>query len=188
MKGLLLTSVYLVQGVLNLVFYGIPPVMFSVLLPQRAFREVAWLLPFLVLLYFAIGAFSLYYLGLSSVPIRGKYLGVVYFSLGLVGSTAVSLEPFDETPLLRVLFVAWAFLSLLGLFLLLRTENLEDVSPLLIVSALLILLFSGAVSFLTAQWIVEDYYIHVHMNESVPENATVIVAYPENVSPPGGTG
>jgi hypothetical protein len=44
------------------------------------------------------------------------------------------------------------------------------------------------VSFLTAQWIVEDYYVHVHMNESVPENATVMVAYPENVSPPNGTG
>ncbi|GAB6136452.1 hypothetical protein [Thermococcus prieurii] len=188
MKGLLLTCIYLVQGVLNLVFYGIPSIMFSVLLPQRVFREVAWLLPFLVLLYFALGAFSLYFLGFTPRPGRGRVLGVVYFSLGLVGSTAVSREPFGETPLLRVLFVAWALLSLLGLFLLLRTENLEDVSPLLIVSALLILLFSGAVSFLTAQWIVEDYYAHIHMNESVPENATVIVAHLENVSPPNGTG
>jgi len=188
MKGLLLTSVYLVQGVLNLVLYGIPSVMFSVLLPGRVFREAAWLLPFLVLLYFALGAFSLYYLGFTPRPGRGRRLGVVYFSIGLVASLAVCLEPFGEAPLLRVLFAAWALLSLLGMFLLLRTENLEDVSPLLIVSALLILLFSGAVSFLTAQWIVEDYYAHVHMNESVPKNATVVVAYPENVSSPGGTG
>ena len=188
MRGLMLTCVYLVQGVLNLVFYGIPSIMFSVLLPQRVFREVAWLLPFLVLLYFAIGAFSLYSMGFTPRPGRGRVLGVVYFSVGLIGSLAVFPEFADETPLLRVLFVVWALLSLLGLFLLLRTENLEDVSPLLIVSALLILLFSGAVSFFTAQWIVEDYYAHIHMDESVPENATVIVAYPENVSPPNGTG
>ncbi|WP_297535828.1 hypothetical protein [Thermococcus sp.] len=188
MKGFVLTAVYLIQGVLNLVFYGIPSIMFSVLLPQRVFREVAWLLPFLVLLYFAIGAFSLYYLGLSPVPKRGKYLGAVYFSLGLFGSTAVSLEPAGETPLLRILFIAWAFLSLLGLLLIFKVKNLENVQPLLLIGVLLVLFFSGAVSFLTAQWIVEDYYVHVHMNESVPENATVMVAYPENVSPPNGTG
>ncbi|WP_457741331.1 hypothetical protein [Thermococcus sp.] len=181
MKGLLLTFAYLAQGVLNLIFYGIPSVMFSVLLPRSVFREIAWLLPFLVLLYFALGAFSLYYLGLSPIPKRGRWLGVVYFSMGLVGSLAVSLESVDETPVLRPLFITWALLSLLGLSLTFKVGGLERVNPLLIIGTVLVLFFSGAVSFLTAQWIVEDYYIHIHMNESVPENVTV-VAYPKNFS------
>ncbi|WP_297479651.1 hypothetical protein [Thermococcus sp.] len=70
----------------------------------------------------------------------------------------------------------------LGLFLILCTGNLEDVSPLFTALTLLLLLFSGAVSFLTAQWIVEDYYAYVHMSEGITKNMGIIVAHPENVS------
>ena len=182
MRGLLLASAYLLQGVLNVVFYGIPSVMFSALLPQGVFQESAWLLPFLVLLYFSLGALSLYYLGFTTLPNRGKYLGVIYFSVGLIGSLAICFESAVETPVLRAVFALWALSSLLGLFLIPRTGNLEDVLPLLTALTLLLLLFSGAVSFLTAQWIVEDYYAHLHMSGGIPENASIIVARPENVS------
>ncbi len=113
---------------------------------------------------------------------QGKYLGAIYFSVGLIGSLAICFEPTGETPVLIAVFVLWALSSFLGLFLILCTGNLEDVSPLFTALTLLLLLFSGAVSFLTAQWIVEDYYAHLHMSEGITKNMGIIVAHPENVS------
>lgn len=182
-KSYLLPVLFLVQAGINLMFHGFPAVMFSVVIPNSLYEKLAWALPFLIFGYFALGVLSLYYLSASNVR-RGRLLGFLYFGAGALGSVAVLSESIHETPLLPAIFALWLALSLLGMLLLFRGI---EVSWKLSLVAMLLLGISALVSASTAGWVVEDYYAHVHVGE-IPENATVIVAYPENVSPPNATG
>ncbi|QDA30510.1 hypothetical protein FH039_01240 [Thermococcus indicus] len=174
---------FIIQAVLNLVFYGFPSLMFSVLVPHGLFGYIAWALPLLVLGYFATGVLSLYALSFLSAR-RGKQFGAAYFGIGSVGSALVLVDGTYETPMLLIIFALWLVLSLIGIVLLFKGV---ETSRALSIVAMVLLAISAVVSASLAQWVVEDYYAHVHIGE-IPENATVIVAYPENVSPPNGTG
>ncbi|NJE00329.1 hypothetical protein [Thermococcus sp. JdF3] len=182
-KSHLLPALFLLHGGINLMFYGFPAVMFSAVIPASLYGKLAWALPFLILGYFALGILALYHLLIHNVR-RGKLLGLLYFGAGALGSAVVLSESLHEMPLLPAIFALWLALSLLGMLLLFRGIG---VSWKLSLVAMTLLGISALVSASTAQWVVEDYYAHVHIGE-IPENATVIVAYPENVSPPNGTG
>ncbi len=184
----ILLSCFGIQAVLNLVFYGFAPVMFSTIVPGPLFRSAAWALPLLVLGYFLFGIAALYYLSFSLHPLRARVVGGAYFLVGLAGSIAVILESRHdyESPVLFLVFGVWALTSLVGLAFLLSWRNTRIPEP--AAAAVITLLgLSALLSAFTAQWIVTDYYVHVEMNESVPENATVITGHPVPVPPPNAT-
>ncbi len=182
-----LLGCFAVQVVVNLVFYGFPSIVFSVLIPDFLYWKIAWSLPVFIILYFLLAAFSLYYLGISPSLRRGKLSGYLYFAVGAVGSIGVLLKfTWGEEPIFQVAFFLWLLSSLLGV---LALYLLEETIPEPISAAIIAFIgISAFVSATTAQWIIADYYVHVNANGSIPENATVIVAYPENVSPPNATG
>ncbi|GAB6100897.1 hypothetical protein JCM16138_01200 [Thermococcus atlanticus] len=178
-ESYLLPALFLIQAGVNLAFYGFPAVMFSVIIPN----SLHWALPPLVIGYFALGIFALY--NLSTPDFRkGRPLGVAYFGIGAVGSGAVIMESLNESPFFMGLFALWFISSLVGMFLLFRGAG---VSPRLAFVVMALLGISALVSALTAQWVVQDYHAHVHTGE-IPDNATVIIAPPENVSPSNTTG
>ncbi len=184
----LLLSCFGVQAVLNLALHGFTPVMFSVIVPNSLFRATAWSLPFLVLGYFLLAVLALYYLGFSFNARRARLTGGFYFLVGLVGSAAVVSGSMHggETPLLFVVFSVWALTSLVGLALLVNLPSVRASGP-VVVGVMVLLGVSALLSAATAQWVVTDYYIHVNMNGSVPENATVVVGHPVQVPPPNAT-
>ena len=179
-KSDILLGCFVFQAVTNLAFYGFVPIMFSTIIPNSAYRYIAWSLPFLILAYFALGTISLYYLGIATNLKRAKKFGAVYFLFGLVGSLW-ALFYFTrtpvETPLLFAVLGAWALSSLIGLIIFLK-EKEASVPPIFSVIAIALLSASAFLSAFSAQWLVSDYYVHVKTEENIPKNATVIVAYP----------
>lgn len=180
---------FMIQAVVNLAFYGFVPIMFSTIVPSYAYRYIAWALPFLILAFFALGTISLYYLGIATNFKRAKKFGAVYFLFGLFGSLWALFHFMRtpvETPILFAILGAWALSSLVGLIIFLKGKEIS-VSPALSIMAIALLSASAFLSAFSAQWLVSDYYVHVKMEENVPKNATVIVAYPEQVPPPNIT-
>ncbi|AHF81087.1 Hypothetical protein TES1_1712 [Thermococcus paralvinellae] len=179
----------MVQAVVNLAFYGFVPVMFFSIVPSSAYRHVAWAVPFLILGYFALGTISLYYLGIATNFKRAKKFGGVYFVFGLLGSLWALLYFMRtpvETPVLFAVLGTWASSSLVGLIIFLKGKGVS-VHPAPSVIAITLLSASAFLSAFSAQWLVSDYYVHVKMEENMPKNATIIVAYPEQVPPPNTT-
>ncbi len=107
------------QALLNVPFYGIPAILFAVILPASLVGRFPILVPLLILAYFSLGVLYLYYSGVSFDPGRAKLFGYSYFLIGLLSSLAVifsSLRTGDyETPLLFVVMGLWALLSLVGI-------------------------------------------------------------------------
>lgn len=190
MKYILL-GCFALQGLINVLLFGFPPVMFSVVIPNSIYKEIYWLVPFLIVFYLLLAVASLYYLGASGyagnppVPKRGRLLGFLYFSLGAVGSAWVLPE--FSTPregVIRLAFVLWLLSSVCGIVALWRLK--ESVTGLVAAVVMVLVLVSAFLSFVTAGWLAEDYGVHLRASEGIPENATVIVAHPQNVSPPNG--
>lgn len=187
-KAYLLLSCFGIQAVVNLAFYGFPSIMFSVIVPRGVRGAVAMLLPFLIAGYFSLAVISIYYLGIS--PKRnmrlGRTLGVGYFFVGLIGSSAVLLNLEEvETPLLPAMMLVWALTSLIGALLLALTE--VRLPSRLSVPLAVLLVLSGLISIFTAEWLAEDYSVHAHINESISENASVVTSHPIQMPPPNAT-
>lgn len=183
----LLLSCFIVQLAINLIFYGFPAIMFSGIVPESLYPEIAWSLPVLIIVYFLMGMASLYYLGISPRPKRGRLLGSAYFAFGAIGSAWVIAESLagTETPLLPIAFGIWFASSIGGIV---SLWLLEEKVPDAVAAAIIAFLgISAFISAATAQWVVTDYYVHVHMNESIPGNATVVVEHPVEVPPPNLT-
>ncbi|MBO8174046.1 MAG: hypothetical protein H0Z18_02175 [Thermococcus sp.] len=188
-KSNILLGCFVFQAVTNLAFYGFVPIMFSSIVPSSAYRHIAWVLPFLILGYFALGTISLYYLGIATNFKRAKKFGAVYFLFGLLGSLWALLYFMRtpvETPILFAVLETWVLSSLVGLIIFLKGKEVS-VPPALSVIAIALLSASAFLSAFSAQWLASDYYVHVKMEENVPKNATVIVAYPEQVPSPNIT-
>ena len=178
LKQHVLPLIFLLQAVLNLVFYGFPAFMFSVIVPNSLYEELARTLPFAMLLYFGLGILALHYISTGNLQ-RGRPLGVIYLGFGALGSAAVLSRFSNDAPALLVLHFLWLVLSIAGIVLLLLGVG---ASRELSIVAMVLLGLSALLSAFVADWMVTDYYIHVHMGDNIPENASVIVAYPENVS------
>ncbi|KQH81899.1 hypothetical protein [Thermococcus thioreducens] len=103
-KTTLLLAPFIVQLVINLIFYGFPAIMFSGIVPRSLYPKIAWSLPVLIVIYFLLGMAALYYMGISPRPKRGRLLGSAYFALGALGSAWVILQTLAgmETPLLAI--------------------------------------------------------------------------------------
>ncbi|WP_056934302.1 hypothetical protein [Thermococcus barophilus] len=128
-------------------------------------------------------------MGIATNFKRAKKFGAVYFLFGLFGSLWALfyfMRTPVETPILFAILGAWALSSLVGLIIFLKGKEIS-VSPALSIMAIALLSASAFLSAFSAQWLVSDYYVHVKMEENVPKNATVIVAYPEQVPPPNIT-
>ncbi|ASJ11487.1 hypothetical protein [Thermococcus thioreducens] len=185
-KTTLLLAPFIVQLVINLIFYGFPAIMFSGIVPRSLYPKIAWSLPVLIVIYFLLGMAALYYMGISPRPKRGRLLGSAYFALGALGSAWVILQTLAgmETPLLAIAFGIWLTSSIVGI---LSLWLLEETVPEAAAAAIIAFLgISAFISAATAQWVVTDYYIHVHTNGGM-ENATVVVEHPIEVSPPNLT-
>ncbi|NJE62510.1 hypothetical protein [Thermococcus sp. 21S7] len=183
----LLLGCFIVQLAINLFFCGFPVVVLSAVIPNSVYSRIAWSLPILIIAYFLLAMAAVYYLGISPRPKRGRLLGSAYFALGVMGSALALLQFSDtENPLISAAFALWLVSSIAGVPVLWLVE--EKVPEGVAAAIIAFLGISAFISAATAQWMVTDYYIHVHMNDSIPENASVIVAYPENASPPSGTG
>ncbi|NJE11053.1 hypothetical protein [Thermococcus sp. MAR1] len=182
----LLLAPFIVQLAINLIFYGFPAVMFSGIVPESIYPKIAWSLPVLIIIYFLLGMAALYYMGISPRPKRGRLLGSAYFALGALGSAWGIPQTLAgmETPLLAIAFGIW-FVSSIGgiLSLWLLEEKVPDAVAAVIIAFLGI---SAFISAAMAQWVVTDYYIHVHTNGGM-ENATVVVEHPIEVPPPNLT-
>ncbi|ASJ15277.1 hypothetical protein [Thermococcus radiotolerans] len=183
----LLLGCFIVQLVINLIFYGFPAIMFSGIVPESLYPKIAWSLPVLIIVYFLLAMASLYYLGISPRPKRGRLLGSAYFAFGALGSAWVILQTLTstETPLLPIAFGIWFVSSIGGIV---SLWLLEEKVPDAVAAAIIAFLgISAFISAATAQWVVTDYYIHVHMNESIPRNATIVVEHPVEMPPPNLT-
>ena len=180
---ILLLGSFLVQAVLNLVFYGIPAIMLSKMLPEFFYPELAWSLKLFILCYFLTAFISLYYLGISPRPERGRLFGTVYFTVGMVGAALVIVRFLSdaETPLLFVAFGVWFAASLCGIIALWLVEERIPEAAAAVVMALLGV--SALISILLSEWVAVDYYVHTHMVGDIPENATVIAGHPVEVPP-----
>ena len=155
--GVLLIGCFLLQGALSLVFYGIPSILFSALVPPGVGENLPWALRVLVLGYFGLGIASIYGISLGGDLSAGKVLGMAYFAVGAVASIAVLLESRDsyENPLLLVVFSAWLAVSLTGFLIVGTLKNPLPFKTASMVSMLL-LGASAAVSVLNAEWVVLD--------------------------------
>ncbi|WP_258083375.1 hypothetical protein [Thermococcus thermotolerans] len=173
-KTTLLLASFLVQAVLGLVFYGIPAIMFSKVLPEFFYLELAWSLKLFILGYFLTALLSLYYLGVSPRLETGRLFGTVYFAFGMLGSVWVIVESISsaETPLLFVAFGIWFATSLCGIIALwLAGERIPEAAAAAVMALLGV---SALISTLIAEWVAVDYYVHASMKGG-PENATVVV-------------
>jgi len=114
---MMLLGPFIVQAVLGLMFPGIPAIMFSKVLPEFFYMELAWSLKLFILGYFLTAMLSLYHLGVSPKPGRARFFGAVYFAFGMFGSVWVIIESISsaETPLLFVAFGVWFATSLCGI-------------------------------------------------------------------------
>jgi len=145
-----LPLVFLLQAVLNLMFYGFPAFMFSVIVPNSLYEKLAWTLPFAVLLYFGLGILALHYVSTGNLH-RGRPLGIIYLGFGAVGSAAVLSMLSHDAPAFLVLYLLWLALSIAGIFLLFLGVG---ASRELSIVAMVLLGLSALLSAFVADWMV----------------------------------
>ncbi|WP_461867114.1 hypothetical protein [Thermococcus sp.] len=181
-RGYLLLVIFVIHGIINIRFFGFIPVIFTVIIPSMLYRYIAWALPFLLLMYFLLGAASVYYI--SNNPRRAFFYGEVYFLFGFSGSLAATVKNF---PNLEMLYL-WALSSIFGAVLLwsLRKEG-ANLNPLAVYMVIALLVVSGLFTFITSSWLAEDYYAHMDIGEGISKNASKVVGHPVQVPPPNLT-
>ena len=185
-RGKLLAMIFIFQGFVNLVSFGITPYMMIVPVTRHLPPIFVYVEPAFVLVYPSLGALGI--LLLSKASELGRRISTLYLGIGTLGSLMALVDclcsPRGPDWLEVFLSLSWFLTSLVGLYL---VRGMDYLPPVWVTMAVVLLVLSAFLGFGLAYLVAEDYYYHAIVPKP-PENATVIVAYPENVSPPGGTG
>ncbi|ASJ08264.1 hypothetical protein A3L11_03085 [Thermococcus siculi] len=179
-----LVAVFTLQALVNLFSFGIglDLMIWPILRPLPP--KFAYLSPVFVFFYPILAVFALWFLSRGG---SGKKLSYAYFTIGGIGSLVALIDCLssprgpDGVEISLTLF--WLVTSIVGLFLVGRTESIPTfwTSP-----AMALFILSAFLGFGLSYMGAEDYYYHAIIPKP-PQNANVTSAKPVWLPPPNLT-